>query len=286
MIIEKLKQQYDIDCVIFLEDLEHSPSSTLYRTLSPLYKEVFENNYRFVFFNFSKLQKLTLDHIVSTVDYLDISRFFILVVTNQQDTFNYFNSLSESFSLELVDYCVEHKLPANPVTPIFANDTMCAHAWAGLHVNPDGVTKLCCDFNGSISNSENQPYNIQTHSIAEILSSDYVKNIRDGFRKGITPKECKNCTNAESAVGESKRQLTPHKLENIYGNIDWESDNPNGQAGFIGGHLGNLCNLKCRICSPTFSSTIAVEMSKYAKTAKEKNKLLKFVILKFLVASR
>jgi hypothetical protein len=269
---QKLKEQYDIDRFVFLEDLEHSPSSTLYRTLSPFCRDVFEPNYRFVFFNFSKLQKSTLDHIVSIVDYLDISRCFVLIVTDQQETVDYFNSVGEPFSLELVDYTIEHSLPENPVVPMFPNSIMCAHAWSGLHVSPTGVPRLCCDFNGEIADSNNQPYNIQTHSLDEILSSDYVKNIRDIFRKGETPKECKNCTNSEATGGESKRRLTPYKLENIYGNINWESDQVDNQIGFLGGHLGNLCNLKCRICSPVYSSKIAVEVSKYGNTIEEKNK--------------
>jgi hypothetical protein len=240
--------------------------------VAPFRKDVFEPNYRFVFFNFSTLQKSTLDHIVSTVDYLDISRYFVLIITNQQETVDYFDSVGVPFSLQLVDYTIDHSLPLNPVTPVFPNSTMCAHAWSGVHVTPGGVTRLCCDFSGTISDSNNQPYKIQTHSLNEILSSDYMKNIRNEFRQGKTPNGCKNCTNIEATGGESKRQLTPYKLENIYGNIDWESDDVVDKVRFIGGHLGNLCNLKCRICSPTFSSTIAVEVSKHANTTEEKNK--------------
>ena len=271
MILEELKKKYNIDCVVFLEDLEYSPSSTLYRSLAPFFQEAFEPNYRFIFYNFSKLQKSTLDHIVSTVDYLDISRCFVLIITDQQDTFDYFNSYSEPFDLELVDYSIEHSLPANPVKPIFANGTMCAHAWTGMHVNAEGVPRLCCDFRGFISDSDNQPYKIQTHSFDEILSSDYIKNIRNNFRKGKTPKGCENCINSESAGGESKRQLTPYKLQNIYGYIDWESDDL-AEKSFIGGHLGNLCNLKCRICSPDYSSSIAVEVAKHDIDQEKRNK--------------
>ena len=53
MILEELKKKYNIDCVVFLEDLEYSPSSTLYRSLAPFFQEAFEPNYRFIFYNFS-----------------------------------------------------------------------------------------------------------------------------------------------------------------------------------------------------------------------------------------
>ena len=126
MLIDQLKKQYDIDCFVFLEDLECSPSSTLYRTLAPFYKTAYEPNYRFVFLNFSKLKKSTLDRTVKTVDYLDISRFFVLVITDQPETFDYFDSFDNPFSLQLIDYKLEHSLPTTDVVPMFANSDMCA----------------------------------------------------------------------------------------------------------------------------------------------------------------
>jgi MoaA/NifB/PqqE/SkfB family radical SAM enzyme len=83
--------------------------------------------------------------------------------------------------------------------------------------------------------------------------------VRDQFRQGQKLEACQNCWRNEQAGGESKHQLTPYKLSNIYPRIDWESNSLDQNMGFIGGHLGNLCNLKCRICSPVFSSSIATE---------------------------
>ena len=83
--------------------------------------------------------------------------------------------------------------------------------------------------------------------------------MRHSFRQGTTPVQCDACIRIESTGGESRRSLAKHKMQNIYGLIDWESEDYQNNLGYIGGHFGNLCNSKCRICSPFFSSVIAAE---------------------------
>ena len=83
------------------------------------------------------------------------------------------------------------------------------------------------------------------------------------------PAGCVRCVAVERSGGTSKRKLNRFKLQNIWGHIDWESDSDHN-IGFIGGHLGNLCNLKCRICSERYSSSIATE--KLANDYKEYKK--------------
>ena len=256
-ITSELEQQYRIDSYVFLEDLEHSPSSTLYKTLAPYQRPAYENDYRFVFFNFGPLQEATLAHISWVVNYLDISPYFVLLITDQPATAEYFNS---TIQVQLVDYHVEHALPKDAVVPVFNNDNrLCAHAWAGLHVWPNGDVSPCCEYVGVITDRRDSPCNIKKHSIKEILNTDYMTLVRQQFKQGKPVAGCINCRVSEQLGGESKHWLTPYKLENIYGNINWEATDPMTNLGFVGGHLGNLCNLKCRICSPVFSSSIATE---------------------------
>jgi sulfatase maturation enzyme AslB (radical SAM superfamily) len=274
-----LAKQYQFDCCIFLEDLEHSPSSTLYRTLIPLYKSVYTDPYRFVFFNFEQLQPETLDHVVSTLNYIDISHWFVLVVTNQDATVDFLNSLSDPIATIKINDRIDRQLP-NTAVPIFnLNNKMCAHAWAGLHVDPAGTTKLCCNYTDLVKDQQGRPFNIRTHSITEILNSEYIKLERDKFRQGITPNACHTCENIERNQGTSKRQLTPFKLKNIYGFVDWESDNVDSHIGFVGGHLGNLCNLKCRICNESYSSSIASEKLQHSVYSDKKNDPVYFTLV-------
>lgn len=268
---EELQSQYKIDCYLFLEDLEYSASSTLYKTLAPLYQLEYQDKYRFVFFNFLPLQKTTLDHVANTIKYIDISPYFILVVTNQSETVEYFSKLSEPINTISLEGSLEREVVKSQ-TPLFNNSTsMCAHAWVGLHANPDGTTKPCCYYQGTIKDTGGKEYNIKQHSIKEIVSSNFMTALREKFRQGKMPLECSTCANNEKDAGVSKRKLTPFKLKNIYGNINWESDSVEDNLGYIGGHLGNLCNLKCRICNPSYSSTIAAEELKQLEHSDKKN---------------
>lgn len=244
-----LVSQYKIDCFLSLEELEHNSSSTLYNSLIPYQKIAYDNDYRFVFFNFSPVQNSTLEHVVSIINYIDISPYFVLVYSNQAETIDFF----QSQQITAIDINIEHNFVVGDKTPMFNTDkSMCAYAWAGLHVFPNGSVAPCCEYRGTIP-----AYNIKQHSITEIVHSDYMKDLRDQFRKGQRPVGCKNCFYLKDQKVESRMSVAPYKLENFYGKIDWESDS--STVGYLGGHLGNLCNLKCRICTPDNSSVIATE---------------------------
>lgn len=268
-IASELEQQYCIDSYVFLEDLEHKPSSTLYKTLAQYQRPAYKDNYRFVLFNFAPVEPATMDHVAWAINYLDISPYFVLLITDQPATANYFSSCADPIQVQQVTYQIDHDLPVDSVVPMFnTNNRLCAHAWTGLHVWPNGETSPCCDYVGVIVDRRDTPCNIKKHTIKEILNSDYMVQIRKKFVQGIPVPGCENCTVSEQAGGESKHSLTPYKLANIYGLIDWEAEDPMVNLGFVGGHMGNLCNLKCRICSPVFSSSIAAEELETVKDVK------------------
>jgi len=249
---------YNEIAVVWIEDLERQPSSTLYKKLIPHYKPVYNGEDRFIFYNFSPVQRSTLDHVVNVLQYIDISPYFVSVITNQSETQEYFESLVEP--IRVVQQAQGNKHDTiETARPMFNNNNhMCAHAWSGIHVYPDGTTKPCCEFSGYLKDNNNQDFNIRQHTIKEIVNSKHMNSLREEFRQGKVPSGCAKCASIEQVGGVSKRQLTRFKLQNIWGHIDWESDSDHN-IGFVGGHLGNLCNLKCRICSEEFSSSIATE---------------------------
>ena len=243
---------------VWIEDLEKQPSSTLYKTLIPHYKPVYNASDRFVFYNFATVHTSTLDHVADILQYIDISHWFVTVITNQPAVQEYFESLPEPIRVVWQDQGPEHTV-VDQATPLFnTQNQMCVHAWSGLHVQPDGSTQLCCRFAGRLHDDTGKEFNIRQHNIKEIVNSQHVKSLREQFRQGAVPKECNGCVATEKLGGVSKRQFTRFKLQNVWGYVDWESDS-DSNLGFVGGHLGNLCNLKCRICDERFSSSIAAE---------------------------
>ena len=248
------EKKYTVGAFIFIEDLEHQPSSTLYRSLIELKQDSFPDNYRFVFANFNPVSAYTLEHIVSTLDYIDIPRFFVTVVSTQSDVVDYFKS--KDISSQLLAAPIQHTV-IHQATPQFnTKNQMCAHAWAGFWADSDGSVKPCCDYSGRIKKPNWQDFNIQTDTVEDIVKSPYMRLLREQFREGIRPTECSTCWNRAKSGAETRIELSPYKLQNVYGTIDWETE---GEVSFVGGHLGNLCNLGCVICSAGYSSTIAAE---------------------------
>lgn len=257
---QKIEEKYNVDFYIQIEDLETQPSSTLYRSLLPYVRDPYEPEYRFVFFNFAKVYNQTLEHVLRTINFLDISPSFILIITNQQSTVDFFIENSKDIRPDYVlNIPVVQTQQSTALFPEYnKKNKLCAYAWAGLHVFPTGTIAPCCDFNGEILDESGSPYNIKTARLEEIASSDFMKNLRQEFLKNDTlPEKCSKCNIVENSGGKSRRDLALYKMQNSYSLIDWESQTPTIRH--VGGHTGNLCNLKCRICSSTFSSSIAVE---------------------------
>lgn len=256
----QLDKQYSVTNITWLEDLACQPSSTLYSSWSPHLKSQYLPDQRFVLLNFDTVDCAVTKHVAWLIQYLDISPCFVLLITDQPQIAKWFQSQSNPIEVQQVTYKIPHQLPTGVVTPQFnVNNVMCAHAWAGIHVWPNGEVSPCCEYSGTVTSVDGQPYNIKTHALNQITNSDYMNDLRDQFRLGQFPVGCQRCSDTELSGGESKHQLTPYKLANIYGAINWESDQVEHSTGFVGGHLGNLCNLRCRICSPVFSSSIAAE---------------------------
>ena len=255
-----LEEQYSVACITWLEDLECQASSTLYCSWVTHLRPAYAPGQRFVLLNFRPVGREVVTHAIQLINRLDISPCFVLVITDQIETAEWFQHQKNPVQVKLVNYIVPHSVPTAIATPQFNNrNTMCAHAWTGIHVWPNGETSPCCEYSGTVTDLNNQSYNIQTHTIDEIMHSDYMNQVRNNFRQGQFPAGCQRCYDTEQSAGESKHQLTPYKLANVYNSVDWESDQVAHSLGFVGGHLGNLCNLRCRICSPVFSSSIAAE---------------------------
>jgi len=99
-------------------------------------------------------------------------------------------------------------------------------------------------------------------------NSEYVKNIRKKMVAGELVEPCKGCYYQESVGKTSNRQhsiiewtgklgkeVLDKKVQDVIDN-DYVSDSP---PVYLDLRLGNLCNLKCRMCNPWNSTQIAKE---------------------------
>lgn len=248
-----LLESYNILGRVTLEDFLYKPSSSFYKFLKSIKKSEFDGNDRIVFDNFVILPEDLVTHIHKILKDLDIPEFFIVIVTNQLTTVQNFSNI-KCLLIENDSPPIDAK---KKIIPLFNNnDFMCGHAWAGVYLMTDGSARVCCNNSQPITKEDGTLYNIKNDSLEDMLHSQWMKDLRTKFRNNERADSCELCWRREDSGQDSRRTIAPYKLENVYGDIDWEDD---GQLMFLGGHLGNLCNLKCRICGPGSSSSIANE---------------------------
>ena len=130
----------------------------------------------------------------------------------------------------------------------------CALLWSHVANEPGGTCRTCCIAKNRIQDSDGIDMNLSTHTMSEILSSQYVENIRQEIREGNEPENCETCWIDERNGKTSKRQQYNDYYRNWYGSdfIKWdEVPTTVVDAQLI---FDNTCNLKCRSCNTNYSS--------------------------------
>lgn len=158
-------------------------------------------------------------------------------------------------------------------------NTICILPWVSIETSPVGTARPCCLAIEEIQNPQGHKYNLRETSLEEIYHSEYMQKLREDFISGRKPETCKRCWNEEAAGRTSKRMNSRVRLKEYYDQVDWNNLNPN-QLWFIDLKLGNICNLKCRICGSWSSSKWAKEEIDYVPGINRKDHLA----YKFLTA--
>jgi len=157
-------------------------------------------------------------------------------------------------------------------------DSICMLPWTSLEATPQGTSRPCCLFDEEIVDKEGNKFWLKDASLQEIYKSEYLQNLRQDFLNGGKPKACFRCWDAEAAGATSKRMHTRTRLKELYANVDWSNLQPD-QLWFLDLKLGNICNLKCRICGSWSSSKWAEEEIKYVKGLKNPKEHLAYTFL-------
>lgn len=149
--------------------------------------------------------------------------------------------------------------------------TFCPLPWIHLATRPNGDVRLCCTANASGAGLEDEKevglvtkdgirLNLQAQTIEEIWNSEFLRKTRLEMLQGKIPKSCTKCFEEEANDIVSKRQwetIVWRERLDIDGIVSGTDD-----AGYLPVdipyfdlRLGNLCQLKCIMCSPHDSSS-------------------------------
>ena len=143
---------------------------------------------------------------------------------------------------------------------------LCPLPWVSVETSPFGELRPCCLYDDYIKKDDGTNYNIaKGDSISDAFNSTSMTELRQEFLDGGQPDGCRRCWSEEDAGIISKRLRSVEQYEkqniNFYTN---EAD----KVRFLDLKLGNICNLKCRICGSWSSSKWAAEEISYLKADK------------------
>jgi len=122
----------------------------------------------------------------------------------------------------------------------------CILPWISIETTPTGRVRPCCLYTQELPDID-----LNTHTLQDAFESKPMRDLRRSFRRGEKPAGCERCWMEEGAGKKSKREYMLEKFK--HEPVDY-SNNSGTSLKFLDLKLGNICNLKCRICG-TWSSS-------------------------------
>lgn len=133
--------------------------------------------------------------------------------------------------------------------------------WKSVHVDTDGYLTPCCLF---IHKEDKKSKLVDVESAETILLEEF-QEYRDQLSEGIWPSGCNQCKFAEEEGRDSKRLQDMWMLRN--GSM--QSSPEEVSLEYLQLKTGRLCNLRCTICTPACSTSIATELLRIGKLSRD-----------------
>ena len=149
------------------------------------------------------------------------------------------------------------------------HDRFCVLPWVSLETSPIGTVRPCCLAEEEIVDDAGNKFDLNTADFGDIQNSQYMQDLRQQFLDQKKPSACRKCWREESAGRTSKRMHTLDRLKHMIVDLEWTADAK--PLMFLDLKLGNICNLKCRICGSWSSSTFAAEELKWLRRGEDRH---------------
>lgn len=286
--LEDLRHNYDVlaELVCNYPDIE-SAKVDLYQQLKRVYRPEYELNQRIVFvleqdiYNDAAQAGSFLQAIQIVLQDIDISNFFVCVVTTNVDIDAEYQYIRSNISIDPVSfhiyYCngnfdridVSHsavegkiqslknvnfdQLSTQQQKLLFNDSVFCIMPWIGINVDTTSQVYPCCEFNRSHSIGT-----VKKQNLDEIWNSDSMKQIRKSMLSGKSISACQTCYFKEQAKQSSMRVNFNRDFSKEIYKIDQTLDDgglPDAEIKYWDIRYNNLCNLACRSCNPQSSSS-------------------------------
>ena len=147
--------------------------------------------------------------------------------------------------------------------------TFCVHPWTNLMVNNTGTYGFCCiAWRGFLKDEKDQPVHASKTLPKEAWNAKSLREIRKAMVRGDKLEVCNKCWFQEDTGKNSYRQrhntewaqrLGEHEILRRVKETEENDGYLSTAPDYLDLRLGNLCNLKCRMCNVFNSNQIEKE---------------------------
>jgi radical SAM protein with 4Fe4S-binding SPASM domain len=251
-----------------------------------------------------------LNTLQELLNQVDISNFFVVVLTtdvkimkdaqiylakNSTDpvpiTFDYFTSPTATNTKKIANNKNNLGYNYNSTRPLkveideltdrqkhllLNSKEFCIYPWIHLYVEPNGSVFPCC---GSTYNESSKLGNTNQNSLKEIWNSERMKQIRKNMLNDQPTESCRRCYEQEQSgffsMRNSGNKHHGHHIQLVdKTSVDGSLDDFSMLYWDV--RFSNLCNLRCRSCGPSFSSSWYQDQLKLAPDYAKNHKALIF----------
>lgn len=281
--LSNLSNEFDIVDIVHCDGLSNVD---LYLKLQKCHRESYENNQRLVVV----LQQdqgpvgqpgQTLQNLQRMINDIDISNFFVCLVTTNPNIQQDYSYVLERISQDSVPFglypcdgdwthtVTEDVAVFSKITNIkdqasvianltdqqkkllFESKTFCMLGWSGINVEPNNWVRPCCEFSTPIGDSSKM-------TLDEIWNSDRWKALRQNMLNGVASQDCDSCYQKEKMGRDTLRTYSNRLLADRINLVDHtQSDGTldKFELAYWDIRHNNLCNLSCRSCGANQSSS-------------------------------
>lgn len=257
--IDQLSQKFDVVGLIELDNF-YSPNGEkwLYEQLSKLHKTAYHNNERILLvqrqgdvYDYQDMPGRVVTQVQKFLSIIDISNYFVILITSNNDAKYELEQVKTLYSTD--DNAITCCAVTAEYHPKFVEgDTFCILPWLHLYIGPDGNVLPCC-----LADNRYPLSNIKTQSLVNIFSTEEFTKLRGNMLTGVRSKHCHTCyANEESNLPSARQSWNRKWSQHIPTNLS--AEHPLDLV-YLDIRINNFCNLKCRMCSSYYSSSIAQE---------------------------
>ena len=158
------------------------------------------------------------------------------------------------------------------------HNQFCVLPWVSLEASPIGTVRPCCLADDELTDDAGNKFSLLTADFASIQNSQAMTRLREEFLAGKKPQTCRKCWMEERAGRTSKRMHTLDRMKHMGISSEWTTAAK--PLMFLDLKLGNICNLKCRICGSWSSSQFATEELADMPSDEDKKKSFPYQMLR------